>query len=299
MELKQAKREQVKLKIGLSGASGFGKTYSALLLAYGITNDYSKVAVIDTENESASLYSHLGNYNTLNLSPPYSPENYIKAIELCEKAKMEVIIIDSITHEWNGKGGCLDIHEKLGGRFQNWAQITPRHQAFIDKILQSKCHVITTTRRKVDYSMDTDNSGKTKVIKHGTKEITREGFEYELVINFELINDNHLVKASKDRTGLFSNCPEFVINASTGKKLMAWCNNGKDIEQAREEISQCTTLEGLRHIYSKYKNYQSAIKNDIMERKALIEDVNLVRIPNSEIIQEHKQETNATTTDTE
>lgn len=299
MELKQAKREQVKLKIGLSGASGFGKTYSALLLAYGITNDYSKVAVIDTENESASLYSHLGNYNTLNLSPPYSPENYIKAIEICEKANMEVIAIDSITHEWSGKGGCLDIHEKLGGRFQNWAQITPRHQAFIDKILQSKCHVITTTRRKVDYSMDTDNSGKTKVIKHGTKEITREGFEYELTVNFELINDNHLAKASKDRTGLFMNKPEFVINASTGKKLMAWCNNGKDIEQAREEISQCTTLEGLRHIYSKYKNYQSAIKKDIMERKALIEDVNLVRVPNSEIIQEHKQETNATTTDTE
>ena len=83
MELKQAKREQVKLKIGLSGASGFGKTYSALLLAYGITNDYSKVAVIDTENESASLYSHLGNYNTLNLAPPYSPENYIEAIKVC------------------------------------------------------------------------------------------------------------------------------------------------------------------------------------------------------------------------
>jgi hypothetical protein len=296
MELKQAKREQVKLRIGLSGASGFGKTFSALLLAYGITNDYSKVAVIDTENKSASLYSHLGNYNTLNLEPPYSPENYIKAIEVCEKAKIEVIVIDSITHEWNGKGGCLDIHEKLGGRFQNWAQITPRHQAFIDKILQANCHVITTTRRKVDYSMDTDNSGKTKVIKHGTKEITREGFEYELTVNFELINDNHLAKASKDRTGLFMNKPEFIINASTGKKLMAWCNNGKDIEQAREEISQCKTVEGLRHIYTKYPNYQSAIMTDIMERKALIEDVDLSIIPNSEIIIEHKKEENATTT---
>jgi uncharacterized damage-inducible protein DinB len=120
-----------------------------------------------------------------------------------------------------------------------------------------------------------------------------------LTVNFELINDNHLAKASKDRTGLFMNKPEIVINASTGRKLMTWCNNGKDIEQAREEISQCKTIEGLRHIYAKYPNYQSAIKNDIMERKALIEDVNLVRVPNSEIIQEHKQETNATTTDTE
>jgi hypothetical protein len=179
MKLQKAKREQVKLRVGLSGASGFGKTYSAILLAHGITDDYSKVAVIDTENNSASLYSHLGDYNTLSLEPPFSPERYIKAIEICENTGMEVIILDSITHEWSGKGGCLDIHEKLGGRFQDWAKVSPRHQAFIDKILQSRVHIITTTRRKVDYSMDTDGSGKTKVVKHGTKEITREGFEYE------------------------------------------------------------------------------------------------------------------------
>ncbi|MAB47220.1 MAG: AAA family ATPase [Flavobacteriaceae bacterium] len=290
MKLKQANREQVKLRIGISGASGFGKTYSALQLALGITNDYSKVAVIDTENESASLYSHLGNYNVLNLNPPYSPERYIEAIETCEKSNMEVIIIDSITHEWNGKGGCLEIHEKLGGKFQNWAQVSPRHQAFIDKILQSKCHVITTTRRKVDYSMDTEMGGKTKVVKHGTKEITREGYEYELTVNFELINENHLAKASKDRTGLFMNKPEFVINKSTGKKLMTWCNNGKDVSQARKEISECKTIEGLRHIYAKYPNYQKEIKSDIIERKALIEDVNLNVIPKSEIIQEQMQQ---------
>lgn len=299
MKLKQAQREQVKLRIGLSGASGFGKTYSALLLAYGITNNYSKVAIIDTENQSASLYSHLGSYNTLSLQPPYAPENYIKAIKVCEDAGMEVIIVDSITHEWNGKGGCLDIHEKLGGRFQNWAQITPRHQAFIDAILQSKCHVITTTRRKVDYSMDTDNSGKTKVIKHGTKEITREGFEYELTVNLELINDNHLVRASKDRTGLFMNKPEFVINAATGKKLMRWCNNGKELEQAKAEIQKCETVKGLKHIYAKYPNYQKVIKTDIIDRKALIEAIDNNIVPNSEIIEQQKPNENGTTTSTE
>jgi hypothetical protein len=292
MKLQKAKREQVKLRVGLSGASGFGKTYSAILLAHGITDDYSKVAVIDTENNSASLYSHLGDYNTLSLEPPFSPERYIKAIEICENTGMEVIILDSITHEWSGKGGCLDIHEKLGGRFQDWAKVSPRHQAFIDKILQSRVHIITTTRRKVDYSMDTDGSGKTKVVKHGTKEITREGFEYELTVNFELINDNHLAKASKDRTGLFMNKPEFVINASTGKKLVVWCNNGKDIEKAKQEIGECKTLEGLRHIYAKYPHYQSQIKDDIMNRKALIEDVDLTIVPNSELIRNQKDNSN-------
>jgi hypothetical protein len=148
MQLKQSQKKQVKLRLGLSGASGFGKTKSALLLAYGMTNDWGKIAVIDTENCSASLYSDLGNYNVLDLSPPYSPERYIQAIEICEKSEIEVIIVDSITHEWSGTGGCLDIHEKLGGRFQDWANVTPRHQAFISKILQSSCHIITTARRK-------------------------------------------------------------------------------------------------------------------------------------------------------
>ena len=145
MQLQQTKRHNVKLRLGISGASGFGKTYSALQLAYGMTEDWSKIAVIDTENASASLYSDLGNFNVLNLFPAYSPERYIEAISLCEQAGMEVIIIDSITHEWQGEGGCLQIHEKLGGRFQDWAKVKPRHQKFIDKILQSKCHIITTT----------------------------------------------------------------------------------------------------------------------------------------------------------
>ncbi|WP_244266646.1 AAA family ATPase [Winogradskyella sediminis] len=218
MKLQQAKRHQVKLRLGLSGASGFGKSYSALLLAFGITNDWSKIAVIDTENGSASLYSHLGNYNVLSLLEPFSPERYIEAIKTCENASIEVIIIDSISHEWSGKGGCLQIHEQLGGRFQDWAKLTPRHTAFIDAILQSKCHVITTVRKKIDYSMDRDSNGKTKVIKHGLKDITREGFSYELTVDFEVVNESHLVKASKDRTGLFMDKPEFVINASTGKK---------------------------------------------------------------------------------
>lgn len=226
MQLKQSQRQQVKLRLGLSGASGFGKTKSALLLAYGMTKDWSKIAVVDTENSSASLYSDLGNYNVLDLQPPYSPERYIQAIELCEKSGISVVIIDSASHEWNGSGGCLEIHEKLGGRFSDWSQVTPRHQAFINKILQSSCHVITTTRRKIDYSLDVGSNGKTQVVKHGTKEITRDGFEYELTINFELINENHLAKASKDRTGLFMNKPEFIITSDTGKMILEWCNSG-------------------------------------------------------------------------
>ncbi|MFH6965852.1 AAA family ATPase [Flavobacterium sp. FlaQc-28] len=296
MKLQKAERSQVKLRLGLSGASGFGKSYSALLLAYGITNDWTKIAIIDTENNSASLYSHLGDFNVLSLNEPYSPERYIQAIDICEKEEIEVIIVDSITHEWSGKGGCLELHEQLGGRFQDWAKITPRHQAFIDKILNSNSHIITTVRRKMDYSLDKDGNGKTKVMKLGTKEITREGFEYELTVNFEIINDNHLVTASKDRTGIFSGRPEFVINSSTGQKLIEWCNLGISVEKAMSEINACENLEGLKHVYSKYPSLQKQIHNAILNRKNQIENIFNHVIDEKEIIQPLTQENHGIST---
>ncbi|TWO31507.1 AAA family ATPase [Seonamhaeicola sediminis] len=294
MKLQQAKRSQVKLRLGLSGASGFGKTYSALLLAYGITEDWSKIAIIDTENNSASLYSHLGEYNVLTLEEPFSPERYIEAIKACEGYSQEVIIIDSITHEWSGKGGCLQIHESLGGRFQDWSKVSPRHQAFLDAILQSSCHIITTVRRKIDYSLDMNSNGRTRVIKHGTKEITREGFEYELTANFELINDKHLAKASKDRTGLFMDKPEFVINAATGKKLIQWCNMGTSLEMVKKEIEQCSNVEGLRHIYSKYKTYQKQIHPMILQRKVELDALNGQLVDKNEIIENKSNKSHGT-----
>lgn len=289
MKLQQAQRSQVKLRIGLSGPSGYGKTMSALLLAYGITNNWNKIAVIDTENNSASLYSHLGEFNVLNLEEPYSPERYIKAIQTCEEANMKVIIVDSISHEWSGKGGCLEMHEKLGGRFQDWAKVTPLHNQFIDALVQSKSHIIVSTRRKVDYSLDKDMNGKTRVMKLGTKEIQREGLEYELTVNFEFINDNHLVKASKDRTGLFMDKPEFVINPATGKKLNSWCSEGVSLDKVKKEIAQCHHLNGLKHIYEKYPALSKEIYPLIMERKSVIENTN------AQVIEENKVEQPKTT----
>lgn len=258
MELRKATRKTVKLRLGLSGASGFGKTYSGLLLAFGMTNDWSKIAVIDTENGSAELYSNLGDFNVITLSAPFTPERYVEAVKTCENAGIEVIIIDSITHEWDGKGGCLDIQTALGGKYQDWAKVTPRHQAFIDCILQSKCHVITTVRRKQDYEMTKDNNGKVKVEKAGTKEITREGYEYELTVNFEFINDSHLVKASKDRTSMFMNQPEFIITSEIGKQIKNWCETGIDeLQSAIEEILKCTTSDQVSDLWKANKQFQN------------------------------------------
>lgn len=234
LQLKKAERKKAKIRLGLSGPSGFGKTYSGLLIAKGLVGDWSKIALIDTENGSGELYSDLGDYNVVTLEAPYTPERYIQAIKICEQAGMECIIIDSITHEWDGEGGCLDIQTQLGGRYQDWAKVTPRHNAFIQAILTSSSHIITTVRRKQDYEM-TDVNGKKSVQKVGTKEVTREGFEYELTMNLEFVNDKHLVKASKDRTSLFMGQPEFIPTEETGRLIKNWCESGTDLPEPSKD----------------------------------------------------------------
>lgn len=268
MKLVKAQKKKVKLKLGMSGASGFGKTYGALKLAKGICGDWSKIALIDTENGSGSLYSDLGEYNTIDLKAPYSPERYIEAIKTCEEAGIEVIICDSITHEWDGEGGCLEINEQLGGRFTDWAKTMPRHKKFINAILQTNCHFITTVRRKQDYEIVKEGN-RTKVQKVGTKEITKEGFEYELTVNFEITNDKHLVNASKDRTGLFMNKPEFIVTEETGKLLIDWANAGVDEkEYLLKSINDAKNREEAISIY----NNNPVFKADDDVIKALQQD---------------------------
>lgn len=257
--LRKATRKKAKIRLGLSAVSGGGKTYSALLVAKGICGDWSKIAIIDSENSSADLYAHLGDYNVLPLTAPFTPERYIDAIKTCEKAGMEVIIVDSITHEWDGKGGCLEIVESLGGKYQDWAKVTPRHQAFIDSITQSLCHVITTVRRKQDYEMTKDNTGKVKVEKSGLREVTREGFEYELTINLEL-DIRHHATASKDRTGLFMGKPSFVPDEKTGELIAQWCEQGEDAfdvlkpgSEWYERVQLCSSQKQLVELYNRNK----------------------------------------------
>ncbi|HWI94119.1 MAG TPA: AAA family ATPase [Flavisolibacter sp.] len=257
MQLRKATRKKAKIRLGLSAVSGGGKTYSAILVAKGLVGDLSKVAIIDTENGSADLYAHLGDFNVLPLTAPFTPERYIEAIKSCEKAGMEVIIIDSISHEWDGKGGCLEIVESLGGKYQDWAKVTPRHQAFIEAILHSPSHIITTVRRKQDYEMIKDGN-KIRIEKGGLKEITREGFEYELTINLEL-DTHHNATASKDRTQLFMGKPAFVPSEKTGELIANWCEQGEESFNIKpgsdwyNRVDNCTTQKELVDLYQKNK----------------------------------------------
>ena len=223
MELRKSSKKQAKMKLALAGCAGSGKTMSSLLLAFGMTNDWAKIAVIDTENGSADLYAHLGNYNVLNLKSTFTPEKYIQAIEICESAGMEVIIIDSISHCWEY---LLELHSQMqGNSFTNWGKITPRQNTFVQKILGSNCHIISTLRTKQDYVLNEKN-GKLVPEKVGLKTIMRDGIDYEFTIVLD-VDMKHFAKASKDRTNLFMDKPEFVITPETGKSILDWCNEGK------------------------------------------------------------------------
>lgn len=264
MKLHKSQRQKAKIKIAIQGPSGSGKTYSSLLLAKGLANgDLSKVVVIDTENGSSNLYSHQGNYNVLTMKSPYSPERYITAIDTCLDAKMEVIIIDSISHCWDY---LLDFHSSLqGNSFTNWAKVNPRQKAFLEKILQSPAHIIATMRTKQDYVLNLKD-GKYVPEKVGLKAIQRDGVEYEFTIVFN-VDAEHNTKASKDRTNLFVSAPEFKISEATGSKILEWCDAPTDTSELEKQISKAKNINELSKLYHQYPEYQIILNEKFTQRK--------------------------------
>lgn len=223
---KKAQKQAAKIKMSLHGAAGSGKTYSSLQLAFSLGK---KVAVIDTENNSASLYAdRFGEYDVLNMLPPYSPERFIEAIDYAEKNGYEVLIIDSFSSEWDGEGGCLDLQNKLGGKYQDWSKVTPRHDKLIDKILRANLHIICCMRAKTSYSMTQESGNRAKVDKLGLAPIQRDNVEYNFTICFAL-NSNNMVEVVKDRTGLFIG-KNFIIDGSIGNTILGWLNSDSVVQ---------------------------------------------------------------------
>jgi len=272
MQLRQSERKQAKIKLAIQGCAGSGKTYSSLLLAFGITNNWSKIAVIDSENGSADLYAHLGAYNVLNLNNNYSPENYMEAISICENSgKIDVIIIDSISQAWDF---LLDAHGNMtGNSFANFSKITPRQNAFIQRIIQSKCHIICTMRTKQDYVLS-ERNGKMIPEKVGLKAIQRDNVDYEFTIVFD-VDMKHFANTSKDRTGLFMGKPEFIISELTGKRVLDWCNSGVSVESVKLDISKAQTVEELNSIYHLHPDWYPLLTTNFLNKKAaLLEAMN-------------------------
>jgi hypothetical protein len=236
-EIRKAERRKAKLRLGLAGASGSGKTASSLLVAFGITGGWSKIGFIDTENGSGELYvgksiagCKIGEYAYGRIESPFTVPKYLEAVKALEAAGCEVIIIDSLSHAWAGEGGLLDKQGKLSDRGGNsytaWRTVTPEHNSLVEAMLQSKCHIIAAVRSKTEYVQEKDSNGKTTVRKVGLAPIFRDGVEYEFTAFFDLAAD-HTAQASKDRTNLFDGLI-FKPSVETGKALLEWLETGTD-----------------------------------------------------------------------
>lgn len=225
MSFVRAERRKAKARILLAGPSGAGKSYSALLLAKGLCG---RVAAIDTEHGSLANYDNLIDFDVDNMGAPFGPQAYIQRINEAQRAGYDVLIIDSITHEWSSPGGILDLKDKMPGAndYTKWGKLTPMHDAFIQAMLQCDMHVIATVRSKTAYTLE-DRDGKAVPKKIGQAPQQRDGMEYEFTTVFDLQVDSNVASAAKDRTGLFRQSYE-VITEETGKRIKAWLEGGSD-----------------------------------------------------------------------
>jgi hypothetical protein len=245
---RRAEKKRVKIKVGVQGPSGSGKTWGALAMARNMWPD-AKICLIDTENESASLYADQFEFDTIPLTPPFTSARYQQCIEMIVRQGYEVGIIDTITHQWDGEGGILRRKEQLDQRpgsnsWANWSQFTPEHQAFIESIKQAPIHIIATMRTKQDYVLEQSDKGKTKPVKVGMAPIVREGTDYEFSIVFDVQMD-HKAMVSKNRTAMFEGEVLDLASVSVAERLRAWLDNGADVKGPEAKSWSSPTPQGI------------------------------------------------------
>jgi hypothetical protein len=217
MHVEQSKRTKPHIKLAIYGCSGSGKTFGALLLAFGLTGDWSKIVVVDTEVNSASLYNSLGPFNMVQIGPPFSPHRYEEALMLCANAEKEVIIIDSLSHEWNGDGGMKDILH-----FKEYEEGLRNHKYLLSQITKAPCHIICTIRSKK--KIIARENGKAFLPLLIEIPVQQEGIEYAFMSVLKL-NQHHKFLCEKDVTGVFSKSQDCPIEIDHGAFLKQWCDD--------------------------------------------------------------------------
>lgn len=267
MAIKKGKRTTAKLRIGLTGPTNGGKTYSSIRLAYGILKEthpewteeeiWDHIVLIDTERMRGLFYINrtdlplkTGEFYHVSISAPYHPQKYIDAIKEAEDLLKQdgVIIIDSLSHAWNYSGGILDIKEQISKKpgvnsYTAWNEAGQIQNNLIDIILSTECHTIVTMRSKMEYVLEQNENGKLVPIKKGLSPIQRDDVEYEFDITLMLDKD-HKVTIIKDITFLNQITYENVIDENLGSDLIKWLIKDLNID----DYNKNKTLEYIEKI---------------------------------------------------
>jgi hypothetical protein len=277
INIRKAERAGARLVLGIAGISGSGKTYSALQLAWGLAKgDASKVGLLDTENKRGSLYSEIlkgkdGKVHQFligDLDAPFSPARYADAILEFQKAGVEVLVIDSVSHEWNGLGGVLEIVNSYPKAIHGWNFATPEHRKFVNVMLQSDMHVIVCVRaaQKVDWK-DPKNPQSL-----GIMPIQREDFMFEMTASMMMWNggkERQILKCPEDLVPIFgengSNQAGF-LTASHGLQLRKWVDGGKEVnaqqDNARNTLRSIAE-QGVDALNTAWKELPAGVRKEL------------------------------------
>lgn len=266
LTIRKAEREGAKLVIGISGISGSGKTYTALQMAYGLANhDASKIGFIDTENRRGSLYAdclkndkgEVQRFLIGDLYAPFSPQRYIDAILEFQKAGVEVLVIDSVTHEWEGAGGCEEIATTTSSRFPDWKRAKAEHKRFLNCLLQCDMHVIVCIRAREKVSIQKDDHGKQVVVPLGVQPITEKNFMFEMTASLMMWaegKEQQVLKCPAEIRHILGR-EKGYITPQDGAALRAWVDGAKmldpEIEHAKNVLRTSTErgVEGMRQAW--------------------------------------------------
>lgn len=220
-----ARKSDTRARIGLCGPAGSGKSYTAISIARGLTDNHERIIVLDTENGSAAKYAD-GRWKHLRM-PDYRIETYIDAITYAQQ-QADVVIIDSLSHAWAGEGGALAMVDNVAKRMRNnfaaWGEVTPLHNRLVETMLQCSCHLIVTMRSKTEYLIEEDHRGKKVPRKIGTAPVQRAGMEYEFDIVGDMDHEHNLV-ITKTRCSSLDDLVARKPGAELGRQIRAWLSD--------------------------------------------------------------------------
>lgn len=287
LQIREAKRAGARVIVGLAGPSGSGKTFTALQLAYGLANENGrKVGFLDTENRRGSLYADSLPQPFLigDLFAPFSPSRYVEAIREFQNAGVEVLVIDSVTHEWEGIGGCEEIATNTNSRMADWKRAKAEHKKFMNMMLQSDMHVIACirAREKVDF---TDPKNPKSL---GLQPIQEKNFMFEMTAS--------LMLSDAGRRPLVTKCPAELmpilgrqngyLTIADGRALRAWIDGAEavdaEVEHWRNRL-QTETEGGVDALKAAWTTaparVRAALKDSLETLKAAAAEYDRQRAP--------------------